>query len=111
MKFLSSLAVAVLILAAFSLVAVAQQDTSGGSGPAVGQQMEKKMTPEQFSALKSRILKMIEIRQTKLNEEKACIDAATTPAELRKCRPMHHMGPGHTGQKGQAQQPPAGQQQ
>lgn len=111
MKFLLNLAVAVSILTIFSFAAVAQQNTGDGSGPAVGQKTEKQMTPEQFSALKARILKMIEVRQAKLNEAKACVDAAANQAELKKCRRMHTLEPGHRGPRGQAQQPPAGQKQ
>jgi hypothetical protein len=105
---------AALTVALFSSAAFSQQNTGGGPGPAAGQQVEKQMTPEQFSALKIRILKGIEVRQAKLSEGKACVEAATTPPELKKCRqmhPMHPMGPGQRGTRGQTQQPPAGQQQ
>jgi hypothetical protein len=79
------LTAAALTVALFSSAAFAQPNTGGGPGPAAGQQVEKQMTPEQFSALKTRILKGIEVRQAKLNEGKACVEAATTPAELKKC--------------------------
>ncbi len=59
------------------------------------QQGEKReFTPEQFSDLKSRALKMIEERKTRLEQEKACVEAATNIEEFRKCRPERPMGPG-----------------
>jgi hypothetical protein len=103
MRTLSSLVIAALILSVFSLAAVAQQDTGGGPGPAVRQGNEKQMTPEEFIAFKSRILNMIEVRRTKLDEEKVCVEAATTPTQIRKCRLHHPMGSGSREQRGSAQ--------
>ena len=105
------LAVVVLIVTVFSSAALAQQNTGAGPAPGVQQETGKQMTPEEFSALKSRILKRIEVQQTRLNEAKACVNAATTQEELRKCRPMHQMGPGGGMHRGPGQQPPAEKQQ
>jgi hypothetical protein len=111
MRALLGLVVAALILSVFSLAAGAQQNTIGGPGPAVGQGNEKQMTPDEFIAFKSRNLNMIEVRRKKLDEEKVCVEAATTPTQIRKCRLHHPMGPGSRGQRGSAQQPLAGEQQ
>jgi hypothetical protein len=114
MKFLLSLAVAILILTVFSMPAIAQQDTGGGPAPAVQQRPAKELTPEQFTALKARILKMIEVRRAKLDEAKVCVESATTQLELRKCRKQHPMGPDgprHRMHDRQPQEAPTGQQQ
>jgi hypothetical protein len=94
MKVILTFTVATLFVAIFSLVAIAQQNPGGGPSPAVPQGTEKQLTPEQFAAMKSRILNMIDERRSKLDEEKACVEAALTPAELRKCKRHHRMGPG-----------------
>jgi len=106
-----SLVVAALILSVFSLVAFAQQNSDSGPGPAFRQGSDRQMTPEEFTAHKSRILDMIEIRRTKLDEEKVCVEAATTPAQLRKCKLHHPMGPGGREQRGSAPQSSTGAQQ
>ncbi len=102
---------AVLLISLFALTAVAQQATGGsGPGPAVQQGTEKQITPEQFTALKSRILKMIETRKAILDEEKACVEAAQTPVELKKCRVHHPMRSADKNRRGPVQQLPAEQQ-
>jgi hypothetical protein len=55
---------------------------------------KRDVTPEQFSDMKARALKMIEERRTRLDQEKACVEASTNIEELRKCRPERPMGPG-----------------
>jgi len=94
MKVILTFTVATLFVAIFSLVAIAQQNPGGGPSPAVPQGTEKQLTPEQFATMKLRILNMIDERRSKLDEEKACVEAALTPAELRKCKRHHRMGPG-----------------
>jgi hypothetical protein len=64
--------------------------------PSHGMEM-KNITPENFSEVKSNILQRIDERLTKLNEEKACVQAASTADELKKCRPPRPGGPGHKG--------------
>jgi len=110
MRTVSSFMAAVLLMGVFALTAVAQQAPGGDPGPAVQQGAEKQMTPEQFTALKSRILKMIDARKTKLDEEKACVEAAKTPGELKKCRPHHPMRSADKNRRGPVQQPPMEQQ-
>jgi len=68
--------------------------------------MGKEITPEQFPETKARVLKMIDERRTRLDQEKACVQAATNGAELKKCRPERQMGPGGGMQGGPGQQRP-----
>lgn len=92
--------VAALFLAALSQPAFAQQSPGSGQGPAMQEGSGKEITPQQFSEMKTRILKMIEERQTRLTQEKACVEAATSGAELKKCRPDRPMGQGGPGGPG-----------
>jgi hypothetical protein len=57
----------------------------------------KNITPENFNEVKSGILQKIEERLKRLNEEKACVQAASSADELKKCRPQRPEGPGHRG--------------
>jgi hypothetical protein len=41
--------------------------------------------------MKANVLKMIEERRAKLDQAKACVQAANNAAELRKCRPERPM--------------------
>ncbi len=98
----------VVLAAALSQIAFAQQ----GPGPGGGQGWAaKSATPEQFKEKKDRILKFIEDRRAKLDQAKACVEAATTDEELAKCRPERPagmgpgMGPGMR-RGGRMQQPP-----
>lgn len=85
---------AALFLTAATPAAFAQEYPGGGPGP---------MAPEQFSEMKARVLKMIEERKTRLDQEKACVEAATNADELRKCRPERPMmGPGGPGREGRS---------
>jgi hypothetical protein len=101
MRTLYSLAVAVLFLAAISSYTFAQQQPGSGPGPGDQKMMGKEITPENFTEVKARMLTMIEKRRTWLDTEKACVEAAKSADELKKCRPerpmgggMHHNGPG-----------------
>lgn len=105
--------VVILFLAALAQTVIAQQGPSGGPGPAMHEGMGKEITPEQFSETKARVLKMIDERRARLDQEKACVEAATNGAELKKCRPQRPMGPdgGMHGGPGQQRPPrPAGEQ-
>ncbi|HXX80870.1 MAG TPA: hypothetical protein VEI46_04930 [Thermodesulfovibrionales bacterium] len=64
--------------------------------PSHGMEM-KNITPENFNEAKSNILQKIEERLTRLNEEKACVQAASNADELKKCRPQRPGGPGRKG--------------
>lgn len=57
----------------------------------------KNITPENFNEAKAGILQKIEERLNKLNEEKACVQAASNADELKKCRPQRPEGLGHKG--------------
>lgn len=108
---MSNKAVAPMIVIALSLAAVsqgvfAQQVPAGSPGLAMCEGMGKEMTPEQFNETKARVLKMIDERRTRLDKEKACVEAATNGAELKKCRPERSMGPGGGMQGGPGQQRP-----
>lgn len=114
-KAVASMVVVVLFLAALSQAVLAQQGPAGGpGGPAMHEMMGKEITPEQFPEVKAKVLKMIDERRTRLDKEKACVEAATNGAELKKCRPerpMGGLGGGMQGGPGQ-QRPsrPAGEQ-
>lgn len=109
MRTLVSSVVAVLFLAAFSQATFAQQVPGGGPGPAIQEGSGREFAPEQFPEMKARILKMIEERRARLDQEKACVEAAKKAEELRKCRPERPMGPGgrHPGGPGQQRSPMA----
>lgn len=89
-------ALLVLILWAPSRAAFAQMDPAGDTGPMMQGDSGKDVSPEQLSDMKSRILAKIEERRKRMEQEKACVEAATTMEELRKCRPE---GPGGGGQR------------
>lgn len=109
LKFFICFALVAFIALGFSLVS-AQAGPTPGPVPDQGQKTEKQMTPEQFAAMKNKILNMLEVRRTKIEEAKVCVTAATTPEELRKCRPEHPIGmgmkPHMRGQRGMGQQQP-----
>ena len=111
MRTLFSIAVAVLFLAAFSPSTFAQQQPSG-PGSNGQKMMGKEITPENFSEMKARILTMIEKRRTMLDTEKACVEAAKSADELKRCRPERPMGMGGMQQNGPGHQrgPGAGMQ-
>ena len=105
-KAIAIMVVVALFLAALSQAVLAQQVPAGGPGPAMREGMGKELAPEQFSETKARVLKMIDERRTRLDREKACVEAATNGAELKKCRPERPMGPGGGMQGGPGQQRP-----
>ncbi len=94
MKKIVGLAVGVLFLSAFSQVAHAQQVPGNGPASGVRNETGKTVTPEQFQEKKAHVLKMIEEHRAKLDQAKACIEAASNIEELRKCRPEPPMGMG-----------------
>jgi len=106
---LSSVLVALLLMA-FSHPAAAQMYPGGGPGPAMQEGGGKEITPEQFKEMKTRILSMLEERKKRLDQEKTCVEAATSAEELKKCRPERPMGgPGGQFQGGpNSQRPPRG---
>lgn len=57
----------------------------------------KNITSENFNEVKSAMLLRIEERMKRLNEEKACVEAAGNADELIKCRPQRPEGPGQKG--------------
>jgi hypothetical protein len=106
MRTVLSFVFAVLFLTAFAQAVFAQRFSEGGPGPAIQEGDGKKIAPEQFSEMKGRVLTMIEERRARLDQEKACVEAATDAAALRKCRPERPMGPGGRPQRGPGQQQP-----
>jgi len=91
----------VLLLTAGSIAVFAQQRPAGGPGPGMQEGMKKEYTPEQFPEVKARVLKLLDERKTRLEQERACVEKATTHEELKKCRPepprggqMHRGGTG-----------------
>jgi hypothetical protein len=111
MRIIAIAVVVVLLLTAGSVVVLAQQGPSGGPGTGMQEGMKKEYTPEQFPEVKARVLKMLDERKARLERERACVEKATTHAELKKCRPEPPMGGqmhrGGTGQ--QRPQMPGGQ--
>ena len=99
----------VLLLTAGSVVVLAQQGPAGGPGPAGSEGMKKEFAPEKFPDLKARVLKMLDERKTRLEQERACVEKATTHEELKKCRP-EPMGGMHRGGPGQQRPPMPGMQ-
>lgn len=102
----AGMVVAVLFLAALSQAVFAQQVPAGGPGPAMREGTGGEITPEQFSEMKAGVLKMIDERRTRLDRQKACVEAAANGEDLRKCRPERPMGPGGGMQGGPGQQRP-----
>jgi len=92
MRTLFSFVVAVLFLAALSSDTFAQQQPGNGPGPNDQKMMGREITPENFAEVKARMLTMIEKRKTMLDTEKACVEAAKSADELKKCRPERPMG-------------------
>jgi len=115
-RIVASMIVVVLFLAALSQVVVAQQGPPPGDrGPAMHEMMGKEITPEQFPEVKAKVLKMIGERKTRLDQEKACVEAAKNGEELKKCRPERPgggmQGGGMQGGPGMQRPPrPAGDQ-
>jgi hypothetical protein len=102
MRTVLSFVFAVLLVAALSQAAFAQGAPEGGPGMGPGPGMQqgagKEIPPEQFNQMKANVLKMIEERRVKLDQAKACVQAAKNAEELRKCRPERPMmGPGGRG--------------
>ncbi len=103
MRIVAIIAVVVLFLTAGHFVVFAQQGPSGGPGPGMQEQMKKESAPEKFPEFKARVLKMLDERKTRLEQERACVEKATTHEEIKKCRPeppmggQMHRGPGQQG--------------
>lgn len=85
----------VVLLIAFAKVSFSEMRAEN-MPPSPGMEM-KNVTPENFNEAKSGILQKIEERLKRLNEEKACVQAASSPDELNKCRPQRPRGPGPKG--------------
>jgi hypothetical protein len=86
-----------LVMSAGAVTVLAQQGQGGGQmgGPGPGMRggmQQQEVTPEQFPEVKARVLKMLDDRKTRLEQERACVEKASNDAELRKCRPEPPMG-------------------
>jgi hypothetical protein len=88
MRTYGGIAVIILILMGFPLLAHARQGA------------DEQMTVEQFAIMKSVTFKDIETRQAKLDEVKACINASTQRSEIEKCIPSLNYGVTDPCQKG-----------
>jgi hypothetical protein len=91
--------VALVLAAAGASLVLAQQGQMGGpmggqgAAPGMGRGMQQQeVTPEQFPELKARVLKMLDDRKARLEQERACVEKATNDAEMKKCRPEPPMG-------------------
>ncbi len=100
MRSAALLVVVVLVLTAGSFAAYAQQGPAGGPGPAMREGATKEFAPEQFPVVKARVLKMLDERKIRLEQERACVEKAANHEELKKCRAVpprggqRHRGPG-----------------
>lgn len=92
------LGLALLLPAAAPLAFGQMMPGGGGGGPMMQEQNAKELTPEQFSEMKAMILKRLEERRARMEQEKKCVEASTSAEELRKCRPEPPMGMSPGGQ-------------
>ena len=110
MKKTMILILAVMLLTAFSHISLTQTYAADGNPPVFKGEGDKEISSENFSEIKAGLLKRIEFRAKRLNEEKVCVEAAKDMSELKKCKPERPDGPG--GQRGTGQQkfqkPPMG---
>ncbi len=67
---------------------------------------DKEIPPGNFEELKSLILKRIDDRMKRLQDEKTCVEVAKNSEELKKCKPERPGGPG----RWKSQQQPMKQQ-
>jgi len=95
MRSTAIIGIVVIFLVVGSLVAIAQQGPMGGSEMQGG--MQQQVTPEQFPAVKAKVLKMLDERKTKIEQERACVEKAQSHEEMKKCRPEPPMGGQHRG--------------
>lgn len=96
-----TLILVVILLAAISQVSFSQEAyAADGNPPALKGEGDKEISPERFSEIKAGLLKKIEFRAKRLNEEKACVEAAKDMTELKKCKPERPDGPGGFGGQG-----------
>ena len=96
MRNITIIVLAILFLAAGGAAVLAQQAPAGGAGPGGA---GKEFAPEKFQEFKARVLKMLDERKARLEQEKACVEKAANHDELRKCRPEPPTGRGgHGGQ-------------
>jgi len=99
MRSTAIIVLAVLFLAAGGAAVLGQQAPGGGTGPAGPGGAGKEFAPEKFPEFKARVLKMLDERKARLEQEKACVEKAANHEELRKCRPEPPAGRGgHGGQ-------------
>jgi len=92
MRRMGWMALAMFSATMFTFSAGAQQGS--GNGRTMQGVDERSFATEQFSDRKARVLRMIEERRTRLDQEKTCVEAATTEEELMKCRPERPAGKG-----------------
>ncbi len=109
MRLAACTAVAMLFLSAVFQAALAQQaQPFPGAGPMMQGGTGREFAPEQFSETKARILKMLEERKARLEQEKTCVQTANSMEELQKCRPRPPMGGPGGMQGGPGRQRPLG---
>lgn len=98
-------AVAMMVLIAGIAAGPVSAQMAGDSGNRPAFREGGEITHEQFPEMKTRILSMIEERRKRLEEEKACVETASSPAELRKCRPQPPRTEGRPDRGGPGQLP------
>jgi hypothetical protein len=91
MRVVAFLVIVVLMMSAGAPLVLAQKGPMGGQGNQGQEGAQKEYTPEQFPEAKARVLKLIDERKSRLDQEKACVEKATNHDELRKCRPVPPM--------------------
>ncbi|MDA8101154.1 MAG: hypothetical protein M0042_16165 [Nitrospiraceae bacterium] len=97
MRKVTGITAVVLVLAFGAFAAWAEQGPASGTGPAMQGAGGNRET---FSERKARILKLFDERKTRLEQEKACVDAAQNDEDLMKCRPQRPMRGGEGGPDG-----------
>ncbi len=114
MKFVVSVIVVLFALMPALPGSAAQTAPEKGDAPApmMRNRAARDVTPEQFAEMKARILNRLDERKSRLEQERACVDASKNVEELRKCRPEPPMGPmGRGGRFPNGPRPDNGQQQ
>lgn len=82
-----AIVVCVALLAASAPLVFDRMMPGTGGAPMFRDREAKELALEQFPEMTARVLKRIEERRTKLDQEKACVEVSRTAEELRKCRP------------------------
>lgn len=100
------LVVTLVVLIVMTLIETTFAQMPQGEGKPRVFRDDAEINSEDYSAIKARALSMIEERRKRLEEEKACVEAAKTASEVRGCRPQppRRQGGDFQGEPGQRPQ-------